>query len=277
MQKKLLLALSALIITFTGCETPQTSTEVPFDGKSFLFVDTTSGQQAFYEGEHNETTALSTTELNGTLFYFHHEHNGTQEELAAYLKSSFNFATDGNATLNDVVYVGHPEGEGFHLEVDFNNSDELASLNTQLADNNTSQVKVAQALASFTDSTYTTDDLCTFFIPEHNDTTGGEYYAVSKDAKVFIFHEENSTLNLEQANIVLEGATTCEANNVGITAAADGVYVFLQTTQTIYLVDAHGSATHQHAKYALDEFLTTNINPTQMVGFGEGAHDDHAY
>lgn len=286
MQKKLLLALSALILFFTGCEEPKTLT-TPFDGQAALFMNTATGEMAFYHGEENETKDLDALsgadKLNGTLMLFHYEDEN--ETLAAYLKSDFNFS-EGNATESDIIFVGHPdvndnEAEPFHT--DHNKTVVLASLNAELAEHNKSEAEVKEALDGL--SGYSASDLCIFYAAHeeegHDDHDEEEHeeishFVVTKDAYVHFFKENNATHELQkyqEKSVKLIGASTCSEGNAGIAASTDGVYIYLQSTKTVYLIDAHHAEdAHEHTQWNISEFLSSTIAPTQMLVFGEGNH-----
>ncbi|MBN2895381.1 MAG: hypothetical protein JXK05_05770 [Campylobacterales bacterium] len=123
-------------------------------------------------------------------------------------------------------------------------------------------------------------------MPEHaheeNATEAHEalHFAISKSAKLYILQEGDAGLVPIKGQVVvaLEGATTCNEDESGITGYGEaGVLIFLAQTQTLYLVDSYGLDYHQHSRWHLEEFLPKGFSAMQMVGLGEGAHDDHAY
>lgn len=296
-----IVALGALL-TFSGCGDSGSNDNgggAEIDGeKLFFFYNQLSQAQMTYDTETSESGDLnSDPESNfymydkeaGRLLYFPDEYQeGEVDEKVVMLKASYDYAVDGNLTYEDFIYLGHFHDE----ELAAHSADEFAPenindaktaallrLNRYLAEQEEIKEEIKEAVEAEGES------LCNFFVPEHHHEDEHEtdeadeeeavaHFALSSSGKVYIFEEQDDALVSIQDPVQLEGASECAADESGITSSGDaGIFVFLKSTQKLYLVDAHGLDYHQHSQWDLTEFMPSSFEATQMIGFGEGEHD----
>jgi len=240
---------------------------------------------------------------------------GEIDEKVLMLKASYNFAVDGNLTDDNLIYLGHFHDEELvaHSADEFSteNIDEkkvatLKRVNLFLAEQEALKEEIAEAM------TAESEELCNYFVPhheehddhedeeaehddhedeeaehedhedeeaeheDHEDEEKVQHYALSKTGKLYVFVDGESGLEKVNSSVILDGASECLADESGITSAGeDGVFVYLKSTRTLYLVDAHDADYHQHSQWKLDELLPSSFEATQMIGFGSGAHEEH--
>jgi len=308
MRTKTLLLSLVMGAIFTGCgssdsDSDKTPTVNLPDGKTLLFYNKNSNAHYSYDTEHEKAVNLnadSTSNLSmtgkgeGAFLYWPDEYaEGMIDEKIVMLKSTYNHTTDGNITSDNFIYLAHPHGEEFaaHSSDEFKEealSDKkraaLTRLNTYLALRQDQAQEISEALTALDG----TETLCNFLVPhheehsdEHNESAHAHsektpHYALSATGKLYIFEEDNESLKSIQAPVVLEGVSTCAQDMSGLTAYGEaGVLVFMESTQTLYLVDAHGLDYHQHSKWTLSEFMPADFSATSMSGIGESEDHEH--
>jgi hypothetical protein len=287
-----------LVLLFAGCDSSDSndSSSVEIEGdKTLIFYNSNTQNQYVYFTETGEVQNLnSDSESNfympnkdrGTMFYWADEYtDGEIDEKVVMLKESF----EGNISYQNLIYIGH-----FHdTELASHSPDEFAPeniseakqkalirLNSYLAEQREIEEEISEALNEENET------LCNFFVPFHEEHEEMEteeeheeipHFALSETGKLYIFTEEESELKKIQAPVVLNGVTECSKSGSGITSSPEGVFVFSEETQKLYLVDAHGMDYHQHSQWSLGEFLPSSFEATQMIGFGLGEDANHTH
>lgn len=299
-----IVALGALL-TFSGCGDSNNNNGggAEIDGdKLFLFYNQLSQEQMTYDTHARKSDDLNSDPTSnfymfdkeaGRLLYFPDEYQeGEVDEKVVMLKASYDFAVDGNLTYEDFIYLGHFHDEGLaaHSADEFapqNMNDAKAAalmrLNRYLAEQEAIEEEIRDAMEAQGET------LCNYYVSmhhhedEHTDENSTEdadeeaavaHYGLSSTGKVYIFEEQDDALVSIQNPVVLDGASECAADESGITAFGDeGIFVFLKSTQKLYLVDGHGLDYHQHSQWDLDALMPSSFEATQMIGFGEGGHE----
>jgi len=305
MLKKTVLPI-LLLIAISGCDSDNDNNngsngaDLP-DEKTLVFYNQTTADQYSYDTDSETAGDLNADatsnfymvgEDTGRLFYWPDEYTeGEVDEKIVMLKADYDYATDGNITHEDFIYLGHFHDEALaaHSADEFDPASEsysaakgeaLVRLNTYLAEQDAIRTEITEAL----ETVAPTEALCNFFVPSHHhDEEEGEeeesipHYALSDAGKLYVF-EENTSAELEsiQSAISLEGVDSCTAMGSGMTAYGEhGVLVFSSDSQKLYLVDSHGLDYHQHSQWDLSEFMPAGFSADMMIGLGEGEAHDH--
>lgn len=259
------------------------------EGKVFHFYNVASGEQYLVDTDAKSVTSLNSDATSnlyrvakeaGQLFYWPWiVDNALSAEKTVMLRAEYDYARDGNLTYEDIYYLGDLLASPPHAHAgsEFNDPSKepvLQNLNSYLAHQQEIQEEIKEALA------LESKQLCSFFVPAHaheEEEHGAAHYAITTDAKVYIFEEGEEGLEKDAGPIALTGATSCLAQESGITTSGEhGVYVFLKETQSLYLVDAHelpeGGMTipHQHSVWELKSFMPAGFSASQMIGYGAG-------
>lgn len=299
--------LISLLIFLNGCTSNSDATKEGESGadveggKLFLFYNQKTQAQYTYDSEHDKNSNLNSDAssnfymLNkeaGELFFWSDEYEeGKIDEKVVMLKASYDFSRDGNITADDFFYLGHFHDDELaaHSADEFkeaNVSDAkkaaLVRLNLYLAEQEAIKEEITEALSAQGET------LCNFLVPhheeheEHNtsmheDEHEAPHYALSSSGKVFVFEEHNATLELKQSGLILDGVYECTEGESGMSATADGLFIFSKLTQTLYLVDAHGLDFHVHGSWKLNELLPSSVEATQMIGFGGSDEHEHEH
>ena len=353
------LALSAIFI-LAGCDSDSSSDNGNENGgssainyeKLFLFYNNGTQGQYTHNGENGKNTDLNADatsnfymadkEKGKLLFWADEYEEGKVDEKVVMLKDSYNYATDGNITHENFIYIGHFHDETLeaHAASEFapeNITEKMAAamvrLNTYLAAQEALKAEINEAVVAEGEA------LCGYFVPaahaehdeheegheeeghEHEDSNATEehahedhnateehageennatmrdmheeghdhdehehegegktaHYALSQTGKLYVFVEGEAGLEKVQPGIILDGASECVVGENGFTTGPEGVYVFLNSSRKMYLVDSHGADHHVHSQWSIDEFLPSSFEATQMVGFGSGEHEDHEH
>lgn len=305
------LALSAMI-ALSGCGSNGgggDSTKAQIDGeKLFFFYNHRSQEQYAYHSEDGEYSDLnSDTESNfympnkaaGRMIYWPHETmdtNGTVtvDEKVVMVNADYDYAEDGNLTYQDLIYLGHFHGEDLaaHTPDEFDPNSEISAtyseaiiakkaaalnaFNAYQAAQNDIREELSEALA------LESETLCNFFVPRHDAHEEEDeaheaipHYALTQDGELYVFIEGDEGLQKYQGPINLDGVTTCNMLESGLSNYGEaGVFVYMHETKTLYLVDSHGADYHAHSTWGINELLPSSFEPTQMIAFG-GADEDH--
>lgn len=266
------------------------------EGKTLAFYNSQTGAQMVFDTTESKSVSLDENASSplymkdkeqGRLVYWPDEATGDAKLIM--FKAAYDFERDGNVSFEDFIYLGHFHGTELaaHAASEFDpavaSAIKLATLDRLSAYlQEQSEIKEEIEAAMLAQN----EELCTFYVPQHaheeNATEAHKplHFAISKSAKLYILEEGEAGLVPLQGQVVvaLEGATTCNADESGITGyGEEGILLFLAQTQTLYLVDSHGLDYHQHSRWKLEEFLPKGFSAMQMAGLGEGGHDDHAY
>jgi len=276
------------------------------DEKTFVFFDNESSDQYLYDGTKdtnidmnaNANATYNMKGKTGKLIRWDHETATGVDQKLVMLNYDFDI-NNGDLTYNDFHYLGHfHEEDNVNVFAAHSNSEfdpavssdgkkaALASLNAHLKEQEEIRKEIAEALPAG-------ETLCNFYAFEHeheennatdtnttdeHDHEAGAHIALTKSGKVYVYHEKEGEEELHQdgAAFALEGVSSCDEDKSSIVKASDaGVYIFSANSQTLYLVDSHGSDFHQHSKWTGSKFLPTNFEPTQFVGIGESDDHDH--
>lgn len=304
MQKKLYNTLVASLVgaaLFTGCGSDSSSGEnndgdiskLSAEGKTFIFYNQTTGSQYVVDPDHGVLSSLDTNASSNfymlgkeaaRLTYWPDETTGDAKVIM--LKNSYSLE-DGNVSHEDFEYLGHFHGTDLaaHSADEFDpavaSEKKLATLgrfSNYLREQAEIQAEIEEALSN------EGEELCNFYVAKHHHEEDANatqepavHYAITKSAKVLFYVDGAAGLEKVQGQLAvnLSAANTCEVGKSGITAAHDGVYIFLASTQRLYLVDSHGLDYHEHSAWDLSEFMPSGFDATQMVGFGEddGEHE----
>ena len=264
-------------------------------GKTLLFYNTTTNAHYTYNSDTGKAVNLNSNSSGYEEFYLGSQveskyfiwvddkgnSNATDdEEKVLMLNGNYTYAEDGNATYGDFYYLAHfHEGNvlAAHDNDEFNVTtgakyNAMVRLNKYLL----AQEDVKSEIKSLLLSHSITSDLCGFYLPiEEVEEEKGHthyHYAMTVDGKLHLLAEDsNETLTYSD---VVNVADSCTVDKLGMTRSGDGLLLFLNTTQKLYLIDAHGDGVaHIHSSWNLSEFLGDGIDATIMSGLGEGEHD----
>lgn len=303
MQKKFYNTLLASLVgalLFTGCGSDSSSDEnhdgdiskLSAEGKTFVFYNETTGSQYVVDPDHQLISSLDTNESSNfymlgkeaaKLTYWPDETTG--DPKIVMLKKGFSIE-DANVTHQDFEYLGHFHGTDLaaHSSDEFDPSvasaaktATLARFSEHLREQAEIQAEIQEALSS------EGEELCDFYVQGHHeeDTNTTQesaiHYVLTKSAKVLFYVDGDAGLEKLQGQLAvnLSAASSCEVDKSGITASHAGVFIFLESTQRLYLVDSHGLDYHEHSAWDLSEFMPSGFDASQMIGFGEddGEHD----
>lgn len=302
------LALSAMLV-LSGCGSSDSDSHdnhgAEIEGeKLFFFYNHMSQEQYAYHSDHGDYENLNSDPTSnfymsdkesGRMIYWPHEStdaNGTVsiDEKIVMVKADYDFAEDGNLTHENLIYLGHFHGEelaahspdefdpesekwaSFSETIQQKKANALKALNLYLAEQNEIKEEIAEALSNESET------LCNFFVPHHEEhEEEAPHYALTQDGELYVFKEGANGLEKYQGPLALDGASSCAMNESGITSAGEhGVFVYMYSSKTLYLVDEHGADYHEHSKWGINELLPSSVEPTQMIGFGgESDHEGH--
>ncbi|MEA1918817.1 MAG: hypothetical protein U9N52_03170 [Campylobacterota bacterium] len=319
--KNAALILGAALI-LSGCDSSSGSgnTAGPvIDGENlFFFYDHMSQAQYAYhsdEGESQDLNSDSTSNFympdkdEGRMIYWPHaitDVNGTVvvDKKVVMVKTSYDFAIDGNLTHENMIYLGHFHGEDLaaHSPDEFDPNSEISAtyseaikmkkagalkaFNIYLAEQNEIKEEIEAALATYGET------LCNFYVPYieeeeaheeegHEEHSDAHHYALTQGGQLYVFEEGESALDFVQGPITLDGASSCTKDESGITTYStakddEGVFVYMYSSKRLYLMDRHdGAEYHPHSKWDINELLPSSVEPRQMIGFGSADHEDH--
>lgn len=265
------------------------------DGLTMIFFDNITSAQYLYDtdSEKSENMNADATQnydmsgKHGKLFLW----NDTVDQKIVMLNEDFDI-NEGNITHTGFQYLGHFHEENnekyfaahspSEFDPDNNASDaKLAALNALSADllaKEEIKAEIAEALPSG-------ESLCNFFVFEHDhedNATEEEHeeaaahIALTTTGSVYVFTEQNGTLQSTQATFALEGVSSCESDKSAIIKASDhGVIIFSAVSQKLYLVDNHGMDFHQHSSWDVSKFLPAGFTPTTLASIIEEGEHDH--
>lgn len=106
------------------------------------------------------------------------------------------------------------------------------------------------------------------------------HIALTNSGRMYFMAEKDGAMALTQDTFVaLTGVSGIEnCAKTGITRASDnGVLVFVEDSQKIYLVDNHGADWHEHSNWDISKLMPAGFHADYVaaLGAGEGAHDEH--
>lgn len=190
--------------------------------------------------------------------------------------------------------AAHTADEFENPEAGSNVEAAFARLNDHVADQNALYDEVAEALPAG-------QQLCRAFVDpyaalehahehEHNHAKAEEehgelmHFALTDSGRVYFYHEETEGLEEAQNFVKLDNVSSildCSRTTVA-RASDDGILIFVPDTQTIYLVDSHGSDYHQHSAWDITALLPTGARADLVAILGAGEahdhdHDDHEH
>jgi thiamine phosphate synthase YjbQ (UPF0047 family) len=271
------------------------------DGLTMIFFDNVSSKQYLYNTDTetyedmnaDETQNYDMTGRHGKPYVWFHETTAGVDQKIVMLNEDFDI-NEGNVTYESFQYLGHFHEENNEQHFAAHSPDEfdpdnnasaakLAALNALSADlleKEEIKEEIAEALPSG-------ESLCNFFVFEHdheeedNETEKHEeeaaaHIALTTTGSVYVFVEQNGTLQSTQAAFALEGVSACETDKSAIVKASDyGVIIFSAQSQKLYLVDNHGMDFHQHSTWDIAKFLPAGFTPTSLASIVEEGEHDH--
>lgn len=181
--------------------------------------------------------------------------------------------------------AAHTADEFENPEAGSNVEAAFARLNDHVADQNALYNEVAEALPAG-------QQLCRAFVDpyvalehahEHDHAKAEEehgelmHFALTDSGRVYFYHEETEGLEEAQNFVKLDNVSSildCERTTVA-RASDDGILIFVPDTQTIYLVDSHGSDYHQHSAWDIAALLPTGVRADLVAILGAGEAHDH--
>lgn len=196
----------------------------------------------------------------GRLFYWLDNKGDTNasndEGKVVMFKSTYDLlgTGDANATWEEFYYLDHLSGDERHphenIEFNVTSGSKLIAmerLNTYLQE----QEDLKADLAAQTEMSGV--DICNLHTITHEDEGETHHFVLGTNGIMYTFHDENGTLEFNDQTVI---ADSCEVGKSGISAAMEGVIVYLQNTAKLYLVDSHGDGvTHVHSTWNLSEVL----------------------
>ncbi|MBN2815055.1 MAG: hypothetical protein JXQ67_00090 [Campylobacterales bacterium] len=293
----------ATTLIFSGCgESDNGVTESGFDmsslesGKQILYfygastndhyaIDVTTGTIENLN-DFNETQMLSTDA--GKLFMFvddlgdDNASNDVDKAMMFHADFSYDVVNDGNATWENFYYLDHLHDGARHPHTndEFNVTsgskyNAIQRLNEYFQEQQTLKQELADTAlndgSADNDAVNNIDGICNFYTLRHEDENETSYFVLGTDGKMYSY-DDNGTINFRDVTVI---ADSCEPNKSGISAAEEGVLVYLGTTSKLYLVDSHGDGvSHVHSSWSLSEVLGDGIGIDMMIGMGSLEHDD---
>lgn len=116
---------------------------------------------------------------------------------------------------------------------------------------------------------------------EHDHEEVLVHYALSTDGNMYFFEENEETeelTSMQEIPVKLTGTTTiadCNTTSIG-RINEEGVMVFVEDTQMLYLVDSHdGADFHLHSSVAVSDVLPAGVHANLIAITGEGGEHDH--
>lgn len=298
--KKYVVKSIALILgiglTFSGCgsssdgeaEEQQASyPELESAKKLLTFYGATSNDHYAFDVETNTLTNLNdnnkTAMLSGEegrLFVFRDDkgdnNNSTFEDKVVMFKADYSF-TDHNATWEDFYYLNHLSNGAMHPHdsVEFNSTDEtsgkykaMVRLNTYIQAQESLKNELSTLVAQKSTS------LCDFASIKHEDET--HYFVMGVNGYVYTYDNNGTDTEFKDATLV--SSAGCEVGQSGMSAAEDGVLIYLKSTTKLYLVDSHeDGVSHVHSSWNLSELLPAGKNIDMMVGIVDLEADGHEH
>jgi hypothetical protein len=281
------------------------SIDIESDGKTLIFYSASTNDHVAYNVDEAEIENLNSSDDSelanfnmdesdsGKLFIWidnkGDDNASNDEEKVVMFRQDYSYTQDGNATWEDFYYLGHYHAEEedgemhYHLaahtndEFDLSNVPEadlatnakflaLKRLNTYLAEQNTIEINMQNTLNALN----TPVTLCGF--KSISNDNGTRNYALGANGRLYIFNNElnSSTNTYGYIDETLVTSNGCEQNKLGISSVShhdeDGVVVFLESTQKVYLVDSHdGGVYHVHTTYDLSEVIGNGKSAEMMV------------
>lgn len=235
----------------------------------------------------DNVTAMSSTD-NGKLFYFRDNTTGDTNasndvDKVLMFKSTYSFATDGNATWEDFYYLDHLHEGGRHPHAndEFNVTaggkyTSMIRLNQYLAEQEQLKNSLESSITneSIVGSGQSAPALCDFYTVIHADENETHYFALGTNGKVYTF--DDNTTNFKDVTLV--SSAGCEVGKSGMVAAQDGVLVYLGSTSKLYLVDSHDDGvSHVHSEWDVSKIIGNGHGIDMMVGIGALEYTSEAH
>lgn len=231
----------------------------------------------------DNVTAMNPND-SGKLFYFRDDKGDNNAsnyvDKVLMFKSTYSFASDGNATFEDFYYLDHLHNGDRHPHTndEFNVTaggkyTSMVRLNEYLAEQEQLKSDLSSSIANeaIVGAGQASPALCDFYSlihPEENET---HYFALGTNGKVYTF--DDNTTNFKDVTLV--SSAGCEVGKSGMVGAEDGVLVYLGSTSTIYLVDSHDDGvSHVHSEWDASEVIGDGRGIDMIVGIGNLEHDE---
>ncbi len=225
--------------------------------------------------ENNKTAILDGEE--GRLFVWvdnkGDDNASTNEDKVIMFHKNYSFTEDGNATWEDFYYLNHlHDGEMHpHANTEFNTTDSesgkfkaMIRINEYLQEQETLKTELS-TLISAKGAT-----LCDYNSVVHEDET--HYYVLGTNGILYTY-ENDGTTTFKDATLV--SSAGCTVGESGMSAADEGVIIYLKNTSTLYLVDSHeDGVSHVHSEFDLSEIIGDGKSIDMMVGIVDLEHDD---
>jgi len=290
--------LAAITLLLSGCGSDNSSSTETLDLESakkvLYFYGAGSNEQYAYFVETNTVENLNDDNVtamdaskNGSLFYFLDDlgdaNASNDVDKVLMFNASYSFANDGNATWENFYYLDHlHDGEHHpHANDEFDVTsggkfDTMIRLNKYLAEQEQlkSDLKSSIADESIVGVGQTSPDICNFYTVTHADDNEVHYYVLGTNGSAYTFDDTATNFR----DVTLVSSAGCEIGKSGMVAAEDGVLIYLGSTSTVYLLDAHkDGVSHIHSQWDISELLGDTNAIEMMVGIGALEHDgdDH--
>jgi hypothetical protein len=298
--------LTTLTLLLSGCGSDDSSSSETLDLESakkvLYFYGASSDEHYAYFVESNTIenlnddakTDMSGTNPSGRLFVWVDDRGDTNisndEGKVVMFKSDYVYASDNNATWEDFYYLDHLSGDARHphdnIEFDPNrvgavpgDSKALAMMRLNMYMGEQEQLK--QDLANVNNSEgnaiMSVNDICDFYTTthEHEGAIEKMHFVLGKNGALYTYENEEGTIAFKDSTVVSD---SCEVGKSGMSAAQEGVLIYLGTTSKLYLVDSHdGGDSHVHSTWDLSEVLGDGKSIDMMVGIGALEHDQDGY
>ena len=224
--------------------------------------------------ENNKTAILEGEE--GRLFVWidnkGDDNASNDEDKVIMFKKNYSI-TDHNATWEDFHYINHLSGDEMHPHhnSEFNTTDPesakykaMVRLNEYLLEQEALKTELANSVTAKGTS------ICNYYSVKHENDT--DYFVMGTDGYIYTYENNGTDTSFKDATLI--SSAGCVADESGISAAQEGVIVYLKSTSKLYLVDSHGDGvSHVHSEWNLSEILSAGASIDMMVGIVDLEHD----
>lgn len=204
------------------------------------------------------------------------------EQKIIMFKDSYSYEKNGDATWEDFYYLGHFHKETengkthYHLAAHKNSEFNVTSgkkveaikrLNTYLKEQNDLEKKLEDKISKEDEA----EGLCGFIKYEDHKKQKEFIYAMAQNGKLFIYNEDLSK-KIDEVTV----SSSCTKNKMGLSTIENGVWVYLNHSKKIYIIDTHGDGVyHKHATLELNDYLGEGKDATSMVSLVPAEGHEH--
>ncbi len=247
-----------------------TNDHYSFDTETQALTDLNSDTEALHEFKMDAND-------DGRLFVWIDNKGDTNssndEDKVLMFDSDYSFADDGDATWEDFHYLGHYHDDDLaaHTNEEFDVTsgskyDAMVRLNIYLQEQET----LKTLLAAQPEITSAGTTICDHYTVTHEEENETHYFVLGTDGTLYTYEDDGAISFKDQTVVTSAG---CTAGRSGMSAAEDGVLIYLQSK--LYLVDSHDDGvTHVHSEWDISEVLGDGKGIDMMVGIRSLDHDD---